>query len=197
MADEQQNQQPQQDAQQTEQAASSSSSSNNKALKIVLIVVGVLIVLGILATLAAGFLFKKAGESLFEAATDSQVEVTDDGVNVETDGGSFSSQAELPDEFPAEVPLFEPADITASTSQQREDSAHYRVTFNTDESPDEVTDFYEEELDSDGWKTTTTSTFNSTTNYRAEHEEDIEANVTISPVSGEDTQTRFSLVITQ
>lgn len=176
-----------------EQQPASSNNSNKKALKIVLIILAVLVVLGILGTILLGLFFQKLGETAFEKATDSNIEVTDDGVNVETDEGSFSSQAELPDDFPDEVPLFEPADIMSSTSQKREDAATYSASFTTGADAQQVKEFYKRELDTGGWKTISTSTFNNRTHYQAEHGENIRAQVAIT--DSDEESVRFSVSV--
>ncbi len=191
MAQEQKDQQTNTGNEQEEQQPVSSNNSNKKALKIVLIVLAVLIVLGILGTVLLGFFFQKLGETAFEKATDSNIEVTDDGVNIETEEGSFTSQAELPDDFPEEVPLFEPAEIISSTSQKREGSSSFSVAFNTEADVQEVKEFYEQELESGGWETTSTSTFNNNTHYQAEHGEDMSAQVSVMEPS--EGRVRFSI----
>lgn len=196
--EEQQNQpaqQPNAGNKQQDQQPAPSNDNNKKALKIILIILGVLVVLGILATVLLGFFFQKIGETFVEQATDSNIEVSDDGLSVESEDGSSFMSSEMPEDFPEEAPLFEPANLVSSTSQQQDGSASYTVTFSTEEDPQAVKDFYERELNAGGWEVTTTSTFNNTTHYQAEHESQMRASVSVAP-SSEGT-TSFSVAVSE
>jgi|AntRauTorckE6833_2_1112554.scaffolds.fasta_scaffold01632_7 hypothetical protein len=135
------------------------SESQKKTVKIILIVIGALIVLGLIGTALLGFIGAKIGTSVIERATDSDVNVSDDGVTIESDDGSFSarSDATLPEDFPEIVPLFEPASVDTSSKIGRADrGSMWIVSFTTESSVDEVYDFYIDQLDEDNWETVST-----------------------------------------
>lgn len=192
-------QQPQQPkkSQQPKQSGSQSKGDPNRTLKIVLIVVGVLILLSVLAAAAIGFGVFKFGEQIAERASDSDIEVSDDGVSIENEEGSFKTETTLPEDFPSEVPLYENADLqsASSTKDKQRGSATYTVTYDTGDSVDQVSGFYKDRLNSNGWSTTSESTFNNLVSIRAERE-DLTVSVTINPDEGTDN-TRFTIVVNQ
>lgn len=143
--------------------AESSSSGNKKALTTVLVIVGVLIVLGVLASTAAGFLFDKTAERVIESATNSKIDIdSGDGtgeVTIEGDNGraaKFTTETEIPDGFPEAVPLYEGAKVvSAQTTTITDEGANYSVIFETDDSLEEVDDFYADALSTEGgWNIT-------------------------------------------
>jgi hypothetical protein len=76
-------------------------------------------------------------------------------ITIPGDGGDVKITAggELPNEFPDDFPIFEDAKLTGSVRGEQEGQSGFFVTWETDASMDEVTDFYKEELDKDPWKT--------------------------------------------
>lgn len=170
----------------------------NRTLKIVLIVVGALILLGILGSLLLGFGLLKFGERLAEEAANGDVNVTDDGISIKTDEGEFESSTQLPDNFPAEVPLYANAELTSSTSTRDNASGDetFIVSYTTGDSSAMVTDFYKSALNANGWSITRESTFNDVTVLNAQRE-DLELSATINPEGGEDGQTGFTLNVSR
>ena len=63
-----------------------------------------------------------------------------------------STSGDLPDDFPDDFPIFEDAKLTGSVSGEEGGQAGFFVTWETDASAEEVTDFYKEELGKDPWE---------------------------------------------
>lgn len=84
----------------------------------------------------------------------------DSGVNIDGKNGNFSvtnkdgdsatigSNAKLPDGFPSDVPIYEPSDVIASV---KTGEGAYSVSLLTNDSQEEVNDFYSTELQKNGW----------------------------------------------
>jgi hypothetical protein len=140
--------------------AASSKGSNNKVLKIVLIVVGVLIVLGIISSVAIGFAIKKGAETFIGAATGSSVKIDGDGDKITITGkdgssitSSTSSSAELSKDFPkSDVPMYKGAKIEASSDMTIGSTKTYSVNLSTKDKVSSVISFYESEFSSGDWK---------------------------------------------
>jgi hypothetical protein len=80
-----------------------------------------------------------------------------DDVEVTLPGGDgevkVTTGGDLPDEFPDDFPIFQDANLTGSIRGEQEGQSGFFVTWETDASAEEVTDFYKEALDKDPWKT--------------------------------------------
>jgi len=76
-------------------------------------------------------------------------------ITIPGDGGDvkITTGGDLPDEFPDDFPIFEGAKLTGSLKGEQEGQAGFSVTWETDASPEDVTDFYKEALGKDPWKT--------------------------------------------
>lgn len=184
MADNEHNPESGDTQQQTDAPASeqqnTSGGSNNKALKIVLIVVGVLILLGVLAAIAIGLLFNKVADEVSDAANDVQVETNGGDTSDNSTDNSFSMQTELPDGFPQEIPVFDPAEVISSSSHTQDNASGYSATWSTQAGAQEVSDFYQRSLSENGWQTTSTSSSGNRSSYIAEHENGLRLSVIIS-----------------
>ena len=179
--------------------AQPASESQKKTVKIVLIVVGVLVLMSIVGTALLGFFGAKIGTSVIERATDSDISVSDDEVTIETEDGSFntSNSAELPEDFPEIVPLFDPADVKSSSRTGRADGALWIVSFATENSADEIYDFYMSQLGEGGWETISTFESGDMKNLSAMNEA---ANTRVQlSLTGdsEENQTTFSLTVSK
>ena len=144
-----------------------STDGNKKALKIILIIVGIVIVLGILSSIAIGFALKKGAETVIEAATGSSVKIdaSGDGGNVTIkgkDGSSVSSStgadAKLSKGFPeSDVPMYKGAKIESAGDMTISGATSYTVSLSTKDKISSVVSFYETKLSGDGWKKTFSS----------------------------------------
>jgi len=99
-----------------------------------------LLMVGLLGLLAAASACGGGGEK--------EITLPGDGGNVQVITGG-----NLPDEFPSDFPIFKDADLTGSIRGEQEGQSGFFVTWETDASPDDVTNFYKEALDKDPWKT--------------------------------------------
>jgi len=99
-----------------------------------------LLIVGLLSLLAVASACGGGGEK--------EITLPGDGGNVQVITGG-----NLPDEFPSDFPIFKDADLTGSIRGEQEGQSGFFVTWETDASPDDVTNFYKEALDKDPWKT--------------------------------------------
>lgn len=129
----------------------------DKTLKIVLIVVGVLVGLGLLATVVTVLFLGK----LFKDASDN-VSVDNNGtVTLKSDDGTVKTNvgenAKLADGFPSDVPIFEPSTLLASSKTS---DSEYSAVAKTAKSVADVTSYYKTQMAAQGW----TSQYDSTAN---------------------------------
>lgn len=124
----------------------------SNTLKIVLIVVGVLIVLSILGSIAASFMAKSIFEGGVSALTGGKAKVStkDGAVTLKSDNGktTLSTEQKLPTGFPADVPVYQPSTIKFSATLGK---GMYNVTFSTNDSDAMVAKYYDKELPANGW----------------------------------------------
>lgn len=129
-------------------ALSKKQSKGMSVTGIVLSLISILIVV-VVSVFAVGFF-----GFLKDASDDAGVEfdTSDNGISIESEDGedSFSIGGDLPDGFPAEVPLYEPAEVTSSASYSENDGRVYNVTLNTDDSIADVDDLYSQSF-ADDW----------------------------------------------
>ncbi len=115
---------------------------------IILSLVSILVVAGIMFFAANFFNF------LDDFAEEAGVDIDSDGngISIESEDGeeSFSISSELPEDFPAEVPLYEPAELNSSTSYSEGDEMVYTVSLFSDDDFADVDEFYGQAF-ADGW----------------------------------------------
>jgi len=139
-------------------AAAGGAKKKDNTLKIVLIVVGVLVGLGILGTIASVVFFS----ALFNKATDG-VNLGSNGngtVTVKSDSGestaTYGEGASLQQGFPSDVPIFEPSTLVASS---KIDDKNYSASAKTSKPTSEVLAYYKTELVKGGWESTYEAVF--------------------------------------
>lgn len=119
----------------------------DNTLKIVLIVVGVLVGLGIIGTIASMVFLG----SLFNNAVDN-VNPADGSVTIQSDDGTVKTNvgedAKLADGFPTDVPIFEPSTLKASS---KVDNTQFSAVATTASSVADVTNYYKSQMASQGW----------------------------------------------
>jgi hypothetical protein len=78
----------------------------------------------------------------------------DETVEIQSDEGeaTFGTGAELPEDFPAEIPVYNNMDITTSMSGTNDGKTSYTVTAMSADSVDDIYDWYESQLS--GWEIT-------------------------------------------
>lgn len=99
-------------------------------------------------------LAEKAVEKAVESSTNNDVDFdfSDDTFSYTTDEGEsmqWGEDAELPDNFPADVPVYQNADVTSSSYSQEDD--YYSATLTSADDYDSVNSYYESELSKQGW----------------------------------------------
>ena len=117
-----------------------------------------------------------------------------DDVEVTLPGGDgevkVTTGGDLPDDFPDDFPIFEDSNLTGSIRGEQEGQSGFFVTWETDASAEEVTDFYKGALDKDPWKTAGvfSSSDGALISFTRVDNEDFGGGVT---VSGGDGKTQF------
>lgn len=89
--------------------------------------------------------------NLQKAAKDNGVNVNNGGVTIQgKDGNSASigSNAQIPNGFPSDVPIYKPSDVVASSKS----NGSYGVSLLTSDSLQKVSDYYSSELPKQGWQ---------------------------------------------
>lgn len=163
----------------------------DNTLKIVLIVVGALVGLGLLFMIAGVLFFG----SLFDRATDG-VDVDENGgkVTIQSDDGQSSTQigenAQLAEGFPEDVPIYEPSTLVASS---RVNETQFSATARTDTARTEVQSYYKSEMAKQGWEMEAESTYGdgSITTYK---KGDRTASVSVNVQKDEEAEKTFFVV---
>lgn len=175
------------------------SANQKKIVKIILIVVGVIILLSILGTLLLGWLGAHIGTSILNQATDGDVSVNDEGVSYSGNDGEteFSTNQELSEDFPEEVPVYEPSELASSTRMSQEDEVIWSAAFGTESSVSEVYEFYESALATDGWNVDTSFESGDRRSIGAQNEAaELKLQLSITADSGQaDGQTGVTLTV--
>jgi hypothetical protein len=82
----------------------------------------------------------------------------DDTVDI-PGGGQVSTSDDIPDEFPDDFPVYDGADVQGSITGEDDDREVVTVTWQTDDSQEDVQNFYEEEFENGPWEAESTGTF--------------------------------------
>lgn len=126
-------------------AAAEGAKKKNSTLKIVLIVLGVFVGLGILGTVAS-IIFLGA---VFDKANDS---INNGEVTIQSQDGDTKVQAgenvSLAAGFPTDVPIFDPSTLKASSSTA---DTEFTAIASTASSVTDVTNFYKTQMAAEGW----------------------------------------------
>lgn len=93
-----------------------------------------------------------------ESGGKARVNANDGTIEVETDKGKVQiGKNDLPEGFPEDVPVYRKAKIVSSVNNQDT----YQITFSAEgKKMDEISDFYKEELEGNGWKSDSSSNSN-------------------------------------
>lgn len=141
------------------QQAPQGEKKKDNTLKIVLIVVGIVVGLMILAAVAmtvfVGSLFGRATKNV-KVTSNGQGE----GVTVKSSDGqttsTYGTNAKLPDTWPSDIPIYSPSTIVAAS---KSGDSHYSASFKTNDSTDQVSAYYKQELPKQGWKNINESSY--------------------------------------
>ncbi len=155
----------------------------------------------VLAALAVAALVAMSGcQAVAQKAVESAT-----GVKVNKDGNSVSVQGndgqsvtigqsnKLPDGFPEDVPVYDPATVTNSMSLASDKGSTFSVQLETEDTVETVSAWYDTELKGKGW--TIKGTMNSADSGAliTSEKADQVLSVTIAPGSGSDTKTTIAL----
>lgn len=137
-----------------------------------LVVVGIgclvlLVVLGIVGSIAMRFFAKRIGLGLLQGAIENRTGVKTNLQDVANGKMTFTDQktgaqmdigsGKIPDTFPKDFPLYPGVKVTSSLSgAQQGKSNGFWLTLSTADSQDKVVSFYESNLKSNGWTVTAT-----------------------------------------
>ncbi len=112
----------------------------------------------------------------------------DGDVDIDVEGG------ELPKDFPEAFPIYENADVTFGMKTSTEEfGAGFTVTLETDDSPQDVVDFYEGALNEDPWSITSTMTEGDGASFFFEGEVDGTKHAGLVIVAVEDGKTTITI----
>lgn len=111
---------------------------------------------------AANEIAEKAVENaLSQDGNQADVQISEDGesvtMNIQTaDGGTMQMNtgggASVPENFPADVPIYDGLSIIGSFSSNEGEEQMFNISATSSEAPDKVMAFYKEKLEAEGWK---------------------------------------------
>lgn len=178
-------------------------SSNKKAITIVLIIVGVLVLLGVVGTLATGFLVKKGTEGVISRVSGGKVDIdtSDDSANlaIKGEGGeelemNTGKDVKLSENYPkSEVPIYKGAEVKSSSDMSGDSMNIHSVTLETDDKVRSVIKFYEESFSGTDWQQTYSANMDGASRLMYSNEEK-GISATVSASSNDDTS-RTSIVL--
>lgn len=129
-------------------ATTPAAKKKSSTLKIVLIVVGVLVGLGIIGTILMVVFFS----ALFKNAAENVSNNSDGTVTLQSDDGNTKTtvgeNVELAQGFPSDVPIFEPSTLLASS---KTDETDFSAVARTEKSVSDVSSYYKTTMAAQGW----------------------------------------------
>ena len=142
----------------------------------------IVIVLGIIVFAAVAFrifnskIKNKASNFLVSKIVSEQVggdvEISNDGENISYKGEDFEfsvgSGDELPENFPKDFPIYENAKLISKWSSEDQEGSGLSLMWETDDTLDKVSDFYESQFEKNGWNITSTFKQEDSTVFSAE-----------------------------
>lgn len=177
---------------------------NNKTLVIVLVVVFVVFILpgfilaGSLWWWGRGNNASNLAESIIESSTGGKVDVDSESgeYTVKSEDGTYelSSSADLPENFPDEIPLYDDQDITGSYRSSSDNISSWSITAETEDSVNRVGDFFDEEFESWDNQGEYSSNGTTTTIYKKGN---LSATITVGEKSGNADTTSISYLVTE
>lgn len=98
-------------------------------------------------------------EKALESATNSDVDLANNEITVNTNGDSFSmgEDLKLPDNFPSDVPVYSPAKVVTTSTTG---TAGFYATLTSPDGFSAISDYYNAQLVAEGWTIDNTSSFN-------------------------------------
>lgn len=144
---------------QVSQAKTAETKKKDNTLKIVFIVLGVFVGLSILSVVGLMIFFG----SIF-GWKDKNVTVNSDGekgsVTIKSNDGqsatSYGENVQIPDGFPSDVPIYDPATLVSSSKLSE---GQYSVSARTASTVSDVTSFYKNDMKEQGWNSQIESSY--------------------------------------
>jgi len=154
-----------------------------------------LLVVAMLGLVGCQQIAEQAAETAIEKSTGTKIDKNGDSITIEGEGGEKASigTGELPQGFPADVPVYEGAAVTGSFAQGSGAEQTYSVTLETSDDPATVNAWYLTELEAKGWTIDTQA--NNAENYVVTATNATQQ-VSVGVVQGGDTGTTISLTVT-
>jgi hypothetical protein len=81
---------------------------------------------------------------------------------------SYNQGGELPEDFPKDFPIYPGAKLTSSWTAQGEETRGVSIVWETQDSPEEVSDYFKNQLELSGWKITSSFSQGGSVNYSFE-----------------------------
>lgn len=114
----------------------------------------VLLALGVVVLTGCAKVAEKATEAAVEKATGVKVDQSGENVTVTTDEGeaTLSSEAKLPADFPADVPLYDNATITSAMTNKADEGMTFIVAATSDDDAATIFEWYKKAFEDKGWE---------------------------------------------
>lgn len=132
--------------------------SSKSPLIILVILVIILVAFFFGGRAILGNLWGRLLSKFISNVSNTSVEVGNKGekVTVKTEEGeiSFEERGELPDNFPKDFPVYPKSKLVGTWSADGEDIKGLSLVWETDDSVEEVSGYYNRELEASGWKVT-------------------------------------------
>lgn len=157
---------------------------------------------GVVVVLGACSLGEKAAEETLEVSTGGDVDIDSDGdsFTIETDEGSmtYGEGSEVPDDFPSDMPIYEPSEVTSSSTAEANGKKSFSLTFDSTGDYTKIVDYYKKELPNNGWKVNSTTSGGSDSSKSALISGSMgEKKSVIITVAEEDGEASFSIIYSQ
>ncbi len=102
---------------------------------------------------------EKIGEKIVEEATNSEVDVEEGTITMNTNEGTmqWGENVDLPENFPEDIPVYKDAQALSASSSETDNS--YYVTLLSTDGFNAIEEYYKSELENEGWTIDNESTY--------------------------------------
>lgn len=166
------------------------------------VLVGIMVIALALGIAGCGAIEDKIGEEIGEgivgAATDSDVEVNDDSVTIETEDGEVTisdDTGSIPDGFPDDFPLYDGFELDGASSIAGGGTTTYYVNMTSGDTVEDVYNWYKTEFTDGGWNISGDAIYtdsNGSSGMLTAAKDKMEATVTVTT---EDGGTYFGVIL--
>jgi len=98
---------------------------------------------------------EEAAERTVEGVTGVDIDEDGEKITIEGEEGEqveIGSGTELPEDFPSDVPVYEDAELLASSTLTEGEAQNYYLSLQTTDSFEDVVAWYKDEMESAGWE---------------------------------------------